>query len=58
MLVLSRKAGQIIRISQDIVLIVKSVQGGRVKLGVEAPKSVRVMRAELVCDRRSAPQSA
>jgi carbon storage regulator len=58
MLVLTRKPGQMIRISQDIVLIVKSVQAGRVTLGIEAPKTVRIMRAELVGDRRSAPQSA
>ena len=47
MLVLSRKVGERIRIAADIVVVVKAIQGDRIKIGIEAPKSVRVMRGEL-----------
>lgn len=47
MLVLTRKRGETIRIGQDIV--VKVIQAGRgtIKLGIEAPPHVRVLRGEL-----------
>ena len=47
MLVLSRKAGESIRIGDDITIhIVKT--GDRVRIGIEAPRSVNVVRTELV----------
>jgi len=47
MLLLSRKVGQQIRISEDIVVVVRAIEGGRIKIGIEAPKHVQVLRAEL-----------
>ena len=47
MLVLSRKRCESIRISDDIVVTVLSVQGNRVRLGIEAPKAIPVHRAEV-----------
>jgi carbon storage regulator len=47
MLVLSRKVGERIRIAADIVVVVTAIQGDRIKIGIEAPKSVRVLRGEL-----------
>ena len=47
MLVLSRKESQNIMIGDDIELTVVSVQGGRVRLGISAPKNVRIRRSEL-----------
>lgn len=47
MLVLSRKAGESILIGDDITIhIVKT--GDRVRIGIEAPRSVNVVRTELV----------
>lgn len=47
MLVLSRKAGESIRIGDDITIhIVKT--GDRVRIGIDAPRSVNVVRTELV----------
>lgn len=47
MLVLSRKAGESIRIGDDITIhIVKT--GDRVRIGIDAPRSVNVFRTELV----------
>jgi carbon storage regulator CsrA len=46
-LVLSRKVGESIVIDGDIVISVSSVQGGRVKLCIEAPREKRISRGEL-----------
>jgi carbon storage regulator len=48
MLVLSRKEAQTIRINDDIEIVVVRVNGNRVKIGVQAPQDVKVLRGELV----------
>lgn len=50
MLVLSRRAGESIRISDDIVISVQRVAGNRIVLGIEAPKEVSIRRGELVIE--------
>jgi carbon storage regulator len=47
MLVLSRKVGQELVIGDNIRVIVSRVAGNRVSLGIQAPDSVHVIRAEL-----------
>lgn len=47
MLVLSRKVGEEIVIGDDIRIIITEIQPGRVKVGVVAPRHVRVDRAEV-----------
>jgi len=47
MLVLTRKQAEMIRIGDSIVVKVISTGRGKVKIGIEAPNDVRVMRAEL-----------
>lgn len=47
MLVLTRKTRQQIRIGNDVVITILRVKGNSVRVGVDAPKSVRVIRAEL-----------
>lgn len=47
MLVLSRKAGESIKIAENIEITVISVEGQRVRLGVRAPRSVPIVRSEL-----------
>ena len=50
MLMLSRKVGERIRIAGDIEVVVTAIQGDRIKIGIEAPKTIRVLRGELqVC---------
>ena len=50
MLVLTRKAAETIRIGNDIVIKVIKTAKGTVKIGIEAPANIRVMRGELVED--------
>lgn len=47
MLVLARKIGQKIRIGSDIELVVVSLQGDVVRLGISAPKGVPIHRQEI-----------
>ena len=47
MLVLCRTINQRIRIGDDIFLTVNRIKGNRVHIGIEAPKDVRIDRAEL-----------
>jgi carbon storage regulator len=47
MLVLSRKPGEQLRIGDNITITVVEVRGNRVKIGIEAPRSVGVVRSEL-----------
>lgn len=48
MLVLSRKLGQKVLIGNDIVVTVLDIERGKIRLGIEAPRSLAVMRPELV----------
>ncbi len=48
MLVLSRKVSQSIVIAGRITVTVVAIRGGQVRLGIEAPDEVRVLRQELV----------
>ena len=47
MLVLSRKVGERILIGDEIRITVVRIAGGGVRLGVEAPKEMAVVRQEL-----------
>jgi carbon storage regulator len=54
MLVLSRKLNQRIVIGDSIVLTVVKIQGNIVRLGIEAPPEVEVVRDELLQRKRGA----
>ena len=47
MLVLTRKRHEMIRIGDDVVIKVIKTGKGTVKLGIDAPANVRVLRGEL-----------
>ena len=47
MLVLSRKVGERIWIGEDISITVVRITGGGVRLGIEAPSEMPVVREEL-----------
>lgn len=47
MLILSRKINEKIIIGEDVSITIIEIRGDQVKLGVEAPKSVKVFRQEV-----------
>jgi len=48
MLVLTRKQNEGILIGSDIAVTVINIEGDKVRLGIEAPKTIRVIREELM----------
>lgn len=57
MLVLTRKESERIRIGDEIIVTVVRIAGGGVRLGVEAPPDVRVLRSEIE-DRDKRPEGS
>jgi carbon storage regulator len=58
MLVLTRKPNQSIMIGDDVELTVLSIIGGKVKIGIDAPRDVRVFRKEIYLEiQRETPSS-
>ena len=53
MLVLTRKGNQSIMIGDDIEVSVLAIMGEKVRLGIEAPRSVPVFRKEVWVDIQS-----
>jgi len=54
MLVLTRQAGESVRIGENIEITVLVVRAGAVKIGIVAPRSVRIFRSELATINRQA----
>ncbi|MGM0651600.1 MAG: carbon storage regulator CsrA [Bacillota bacterium] len=46
MLVLSRKTEQSIMIGDDIEIVVSSIDGNSVRIGIKAPKDLKILRKE------------
>ena len=50
MLVLSRKAKQEIMIGDNIIVKIIKVRGSKIKIGIEAPNNVAIVRTEVEDD--------
>ena len=48
MLILQRKPGEAVHIGESITVSVMSVEGGRVRLAIDAPTDISILRSELV----------
>ena len=48
MLILARHLGERIFIGPDIIITVTDIDRGKVRLGIEAPQEVRILREELL----------
>ena len=48
MLILSRRPDESIIIGDDIEVIILGIQKGQVRIGIEAPKHVKILRDELL----------
>ena len=58
MLVLTRRAGESIVIGDDVRVIVLDVHGETVRIGIDAPRSVQVHRAEVYAEVQAANAAA
>jgi len=47
MLILTRKKDEAIRLGEDIRIVLVQIKGGQVRLGIECPSHMRVLREEL-----------
>ncbi len=47
MLTLTRKAGESIRIGNDVVIVIQEIKGKAIKISIEAPKDLPIYRGEL-----------
>lgn len=56
MLVLTRRAQEIIRIGDSITLTVVRIDSDRVRIGIEAPRDVKIMRGEIADVTTPAPE--
>lgn len=55
MLILTRNQGESINIGEAVTITVLGTKGGQVRLGIQAPKQIKVLRSELLD--RKAPDS-
>lgn len=58
MLVLTRKENEGVVIGDSIKISILSIDGERIKLGIEAPVSMRIFRDELIRETGEANRSA
>ncbi|MEQ4498927.1 MULTISPECIES: carbon storage regulator CsrA [Nocardioides] len=58
MLVLSRRVGESVVIGDDVTVTILEVRGDVVRVGIDAPRSVAVNRAELLAELESSNQAA
>jgi carbon storage regulator len=58
MLVLSRRAGESIVLGEDITITVLEVRGEVVRVGIDAPRSLKVHRSELLAQLEEENQKA
>jgi carbon storage regulator len=51
-LILTRRVGEVVRIGDDIEVVVVEVNGNQVRMGVKAPRTVVVDREEVAMRKR------
>lgn len=50
MLILNRKAGESIIIGEDIEITILEIEDGRIKIGIDAPRDINILRKEIYID--------
>jgi len=57
MLILTRNQGESINIGEAVTVTVLGTKGGQVRLGIDAPRQIKVLRSELLDRPRSEHRS-
>lgn len=58
MLVLTRQKNQTIKLGDDVSITIVDIDGDRVRIGIDAPKNLRIMRAEILEEVRQTNKEA
>jgi carbon storage regulator len=58
MLILSRKVNEKIVIGDDVTISIIEIKGDQIRIGVDAPRSVKVFRQEVFSEIRAANKAA
>lgn len=58
MLILTRKTGQGFRIGDDVEITITEISGDKVRVGIDAPRDVKILRTELSETMRQNVQAA
>jgi carbon storage regulator len=58
MLILTRRAGESVRIGEDIEVTVMAVNGSQVRIGINAPREIAVDREEIAERKRRDRENA
>lgn len=48
MLILSRRAGQKLHIGDDVIITLVGIEGGSVRLAIDAPPTINIVRDEVI----------
>ena len=58
MLVVTRKINEAFLLGEDVKIVILDIDSERVKIGIEAPRSLKILRAELLREVGSLNQEA
>jgi len=58
MLILTRKIGQSIMLGHDIEIVVSAIDGDQIKIGIQAPKDLKILRKEVYEEVRESNREA
>lgn len=58
MLILTRKIGQSIMLGHDVEIVISAVEGDQVKIGIQAPKDLKILRKEVYEEVRESNREA
>lgn len=58
MLILTRRIGETLLIGDDITIKVVGINGNQVRIGIDAPLDVQVLRSELLKESETAPDDS
>jgi carbon storage regulator len=58
MLILTRRIGETVLVGDDITIKVVGINGNQIRIGIDAPLDVQVLRSELLKESETAPDDS